>query len=114
MRRRPKLIDAITRSLNAHFSGGCADAAMTLVGDLDDAGYDVIEKATRRRERRDQWTDRALREAAEREAEGTRAWVRERRAEMIRLEDRCSFLYTTAVDHGVPEDALSGGGRRQC
>lgn len=108
MRRRPKLVQAITTSLGVHFRGGCADAAETLVADLDDAGYVIIEKATRRRERRRQWEDEAMRLAAERDAESSRAWASERHDELLRLQDRCSFLYTTAVAHGVPEEALRG------
>ena len=102
MRRRPKLLRAIRAELRCD-----DDDAQLLVDALDAAGYDVIEKKTRRRERNEWWYRQADLLSAQDAERSVRSWAMTLCDDIRHLRVRCSFLYEKAIEHGATPDELA-------
>jgi len=73
---------------------------------LISAGYVVIERATRERERREQWADHSQRQYAEEARESAMEWGHRLCDDVRRLEKRCTQLYVLAKEAGVADRKL--------
>jgi hypothetical protein len=102
VRRRPKLNAVIVDELKVD-----EFTAHALVERLDRAGYNVIEKKTRRRERNEWWRRQGELYNAQEEERSVRSWALKLCDDIRHLEVRCSFLYQQAIAHGATPDELA-------
>lgn len=106
-RRRPKLIATVAESLRLHVETD-DDAPLALaellIADLYDAGYEILNEGTRRKERQRNWVDCSRRLAAEDECRSKQAWGERLCGDIRRLEARCVELYELARDAGASFD----------
>jgi len=73
-----------------------------------DAGYVVLRAKSYRQAQERQRVAEALKQAAEKDAEHTRAWGISHCDEERRLAARLTFVYGVARAHGATEDELRG------
>ncbi len=110
-RRQPKLIATLYASLIQHTDNNATTQEWTaiterILADLDDAGYEILLKASRRKERSDLWAEQCRARDAIDQEKSCRAWAERLFDETRRLEARCSRLYGLAKAAGVPDSEL--------